>query len=118
MTRHAKETPAQGTGGESHRPRMANPTGSACLCRLRLLRRCALRNDRVRPRAGDPAGVRKSPAYPVFLHSIAPFARACRSGAEGGNRAKRTQFRPGRRLTQEIVQNEAKLGGTGVCGQR
>jgi hypothetical protein len=50
----------------------------------------------------------------------------------GVKRAKRTQFHPGRRqmhktnpisprrkrLTEEILQNEAKLGKTGGCGQR
>jgi hypothetical protein len=37
----------------------------------------------------------------------------------GSSHAKRTQFRPGcGRLTEEIKQNEAKLGGNGVCGQR
>jgi hypothetical protein len=35
----------------------------------------------------------------------------------GSSHAKRTQFGPGCwRVAEEIVQNEAKLGGTGVCG--
>jgi hypothetical protein len=40
------------------------------------------------------------------------------AGAAGQMRKTNQISRRRRRLTEEIVQNEAKLGATGVCGQR
>jgi hypothetical protein len=49
------------------------------------------------------------------FRSAEQSAGRARPTHEETNRAKRTQFGPARRRN---VQNEAKLGGTGVCGQR
>jgi hypothetical protein len=65
------------------------------------------------PAVGVQAG--QSPVLPNIpsSHPPSPQPRPERK------RAKRTQFGPGRRrLTDEIVQNEAKRGETGVCGKR
>jgi hypothetical protein len=54
-----------------------------------------------------------------FFHCLPVQCHTSPKGYGGGELCKTNQIWPGRRrVTEETVQNEAKLGGTGVCRQR
>jgi hypothetical protein len=108
MTSDPRHPTSPRNTGKSHGPHTDTLTGSIFFSRLRLLRRPAPRNDRVRAEVGDPIGAKELPAYPVFPHSIIPFTRP-RPGAWEAIVQNEPNFGHPVGVPRRIVQNEPNL---------
>jgi hypothetical protein len=95
---------------ESHRPCWPDLISPVWTPRLRLLRPCAPRNDRVRARAKNAAGAGKSPAYPLLRYSTSPFTRPGSSEANVQNEPN-SRRGPGPGLRIERCRPRVGAGG-------